>query len=292
MSGTPASYTDMHYDTMAQLLGGTVDTSGLVSGSAKLENYTPYGDSNIGLMQDLDALLGVAHLNPYALATPYDPTAPAEPLTQAVEMMSMLKTKLEEFYSPTLIEDETNKIYEALSSVTENTTDGIIDQLEEKKQTELLAQANRLNTRFTNYDSMNSSSRLIYLALLEIEKDRSVDELRAQLNVERLNKATELARTHIDTRRVEFSSFVQALQIMNQTVDLYIRSASGYENQKLRVAVEDHFWEPKLHEFGFKGISALNGAALIPDQPNKVLEATSAVAGILGTIIPAIAAVA
>jgi len=288
MGGTPSNFSDAQLTEYAYMIsGGTWDPPGGVVDWFLGDTYT----ASTSGMRGVTAALTSGD-NPYTDFPLWDPLAPESPLHTAVNSVRRLEEALQAYDAQ---QSFSNSFADTMSVVTSNTnqeTSDVLTAVKNRKDTDLLESVAKLNARFTAYNTVNSSARLIYIALLEAEAQRGIDEIEAKLKSENLARVYEAVRTRLDSERVKLATMVQFTQQTITLADFYVKAKVQHQSMQLSVESEDLLWESKAQLNYAKAVSSLNGAAVIPEAPSRIMEGASTVFSGISSIVPVIAAFA
>lgn len=286
MSAPSAGYDPLHLGLHEYLMTGAINP-------ANNPDIVMPGTPG-GLQEGVITLYNLT-TTPYADTPVYDPFATGQPMVDLV-------TKIDDFISD-LAGYDTNVAshYDSVLSAVSTSWDAIfgtaqiddaVDAFAEKEKDRLLAALGELNSVFSEYESTNSSARVLGAIdlyekhLTDVKNFRGDLETKAYLQLNELkgNSAIELIRYRLQTR----ADFAKLLQVRAAASQIHVESARLFYQDSLNSLLEDTLWDIKSYDYFIRGLGALTGTAVIPPG-NSAFSTFASAAGALSPLIIAAA---
>ncbi len=283
--GTSPGYEDFHIEAHGAILTGQVvneDQSG----------FDPLASDVGGIF----GIYGAARISAIG-QSPYGATVPFSP-SDSNSRFSELLDEIDEYVDsidgsePSVKYNDNFDLIEAQVDALWDTeaTDDLADEVEEfkkKRQTDFYEELGTLQAGLSSINAMGNTQAGVSAGLLMRRYGREVGDYREKLKLEhhsfRRRAAIGQALVLAEKQSAFLNTRAQSIGVLSQVTDLWSTAIRQRKEDELRLAIEDIFWDGKLHDFLAKALSSISGASIVPSGShgeNQTLNTISTVAAI------------
>lgn len=232
-------------------------------------------------MDDIDTIIDAELLvgSPYDSETAYDPTT----------VISTLQTDVNDFESTIAgIDDEVewnNFVDKSLSKIDKVLADSTAltearTAFNNRSEDEFISGVNNLSTWAGGVGAVDSSAFSIGLALLEMTRQRKVDDFDADFMRFKGQFALQATDQMMRIFSLTISGEESATRMQQDVTTTEIIAQKEQSDRNIEMDVQDALWDIKLFEYGAHMMASIGSGVMVPNEPSPVASALSgAIAG-------------